>query len=87
MPEPLTGTSGSGYKIRVADVDDESSVDCSDEFYLVASDEAPKAGDADGPYLMVTTPAAGDMAYAGDEYTVEASGVQVEIYPCITARW
>lgn len=73
MPEPLMGTSGSGYKVRVADVDDESSADCSDEFYLLASDEAPAAGEADGPYLTVTAPAEGDMAYAGEEYTVEVS--------------
>lgn len=72
MPEPMSsGTSSSGYKVRVMDVSDESSVDCSDTFYLLASDEAPSVGDADGPSLMVTSPAGGDMAMAGDEYTVE----------------
>lgn len=45
--------------------------DCSDEFYLMASDEAPQVGDVDGPYLKVTSPMEGDEAYAGDEYTVE----------------
>lgn len=39
MPEPMSGTSGSGYKVRVADVDDEESADCSDEFFLLASEE------------------------------------------------
>eukprot|EP00904_Undaria_pinnatifida_P003644 jgi/Undpi1/13280/HiC_scaffold_8.g02942.m1 len=71
MPEPMSGTSGSGYKVRVMDVDDESSVDCSDDFYLLASEEAPVVGDMDGPSLVVTSPEEGDMAYAGEEYTVE----------------
>lgn len=74
MPEPMTGT-GSGkqgrYKVRVADVDEESNMDCSPPFYLLPSDEAPVAGDVDGPYLKVTSPTNGDMAMAGDEYTVE----------------
>ena len=73
MPEPMSGTSGSGYKVRVMDVDDESSVDCSDDFYLLASEEAPVVGDMDGPSLVVTSPEEGDMAYAGEEYTVEVS--------------
>lgn len=76
MPEPMMGT-GSGkqgrYKVRVADVDDESLADCSDPFYLLPSDEAPQAGDADGPSLQVTSPKDGDMAIAGEEYTVEVS--------------
>eukprot|EP00752_Nemacystus_decipiens_P014647 g13044.t1 len=71
MPEPMMGTSGSGYKVRVMDIDDEEDGDCSDEFYLLASDEAPSAGDPDGPYVMVTSPAEGDSAEAGEEYTVE----------------
>lgn len=71
MPEPMMGTSGSGYKVRVMDVDDEEMVDCSDDFYLMASEEAPDVGDADGPYLHVTAPEEGDVAHAGDEYTVE----------------
>lgn len=53
------------------DVDDEEDADCSDEFYLMAHAEAPTAGDADGPYVMVTSPAEGDSAEAGEEYTVE----------------
>ncbi|CAM9226123.1 unnamed protein product [Ascophyllum nodosum] len=70
MPEPLMGTS-SGYKVRVMDVNDESDVDCSDEFYLLASEEAPMVGDEDGPSLVVTSPEEGDIAMAGGEYTVE----------------
>lgn len=57
--------------MRVADVDGEEDSDCSDEFYLLASDEAPGVGDANGPYLIVTSPAEGDKADAGEEYTVE----------------
>lgn len=55
----------------MADVSDEDNTDCSDEFYLLASTEAPSVGDADGPYVMVTSPAEGDSAEAGEEYTVE----------------
>ncbi|CAN0447648.1 unnamed protein product, partial [Laminaria digitata] len=71
MPEPMEGTSGSGYKVRVMDIDDEEDADCSDEFYLLSSDEAPEVGDSNGPYLHVTSPADGDKAEAGEEYTVE----------------
>ena len=73
MPEPMMGTSGSGYKVRVVDIHDEEDGDCSDEFYLLASEDAPSAGDADGPYVTVTSPAEGDSAEAGEEYTVEVS--------------
>lgn len=45
--------------------------DCSDDFYLMASEEAPMSGDVDGPHLYVTSPKAGDEAEAGEEYTVE----------------
>ncbi|CAM9425643.1 unnamed protein product, partial [Laminaria digitata] len=71
MPEPIGGVSGSGYKVRVMDVADETNVDCSAEFVLVASDEAPSVGDANGPSLFVISPEDGDMALAGGEYTVE----------------
>lgn len=69
MPEPMDGSS-TGYKVRVMDTSDESNVDCSGEFTLVASEDA----DTDGPnerQLVVTSPEDGDMAYAGEEYTVE----------------
>eukprot|EP00904_Undaria_pinnatifida_P003571 jgi/Undpi1/13214/HiC_scaffold_8.g02876.m1 len=71
MPEPFENTSGSGYKIRVQDVSDESDYDCSDEFYLLASEDTSTMGEEDGPTLEVTAPDAGDVAMAGDEYTVE----------------
>ncbi|CAM9888516.1 unnamed protein product, partial [Laminaria digitata] len=71
MPEPMSGTSGSGYKVRVMDVDDEEDADCSDDFYLIGSEEAPKVGDSDGPTIKVTSPAEGDMAEACHEYTIE----------------
>lgn len=57
----------------MADVMDESASDCSDEFYLMASEEAPGVGDVQGPYLVVTSPAEGDFAEAGELYTVEVS--------------
>lgn len=71
MPEPMSGISTSGYKVRVVDVDDEEDGDCSDEFMLIASDEVATVGEVDGPYLEVTSPADGDQAEAGEEYTVE----------------
>lgn len=73
MPEPMEGTSGSGYKVRVMDISDESNMDCSDDFTLLASEEAPSVGDPDGPHLYVTSPEEGDLAFAGEEYTVEVS--------------
>lgn len=73
MPEPMEGTSGSGYKIRVMSVADESIVDCSSEFILIASDQAPLITDSDGPQLVVISPQDDDVAVAGEEYTVEVS--------------
>lgn len=60
-------------QVRVADVDGPQDADCSDEFYLMTSAEAPVVGGPDAPYLMVTSPSTGDMAQAGAEYTVEVS--------------
>lgn len=73
MPEPLSGVSGSGYKVRVTEVGVVEDTDCSDEFYLMASEEAPLSGDENGPYLIVTSPVEGDTAVAGEEYTVEVN--------------
>lgn len=70
MPEPMEGKSGSGYKIRVQDINDESESDCSDEFELLESEEADEMI-GDGAYLVVTSPEEGDLALAGGEYTVE----------------
>lgn len=69
MPEPMAGTEGFGYKIRVMDVEDEESVDCSDAFTLLASEEPEVEGGVDG--IVVTSPMEGDMAAACIEYTVE----------------
>ena len=71
MPEPMTGTSNTGYKIRVADINDEESVDCSELFTLLPSEETSSAGEVGGPALVVTSPMDGDMAEACMEYTVE----------------
>ena len=79
MPEPMTGTSGSGYKVRVMDVSNESDMDCSDAFTLVASADAPFASEDHS--LTVTSPSTGDMARAGEEYTVEVSAGFVSVEP------
>lgn len=60
-------------QVRVADVEEASNSDCSEEFFLMASEEAPGVGDVEGPYLIVTSPADGDFAEAGEAYTVEVS--------------
>ena len=73
MPEPMSGTSNTGYKIRVEDINDEESVDCSEPFTLLPSELTPIAGEADGPVLVVTSPMDDDMAEACMEYTVEVS--------------
>lgn len=70
MPEPMDGTS-TGYKVRVMDAADESNVDCSSVFTLAASDDEPEG--ANDRRLIVTSPEDGDLAYAGEEYTVEVS--------------
>lgn len=68
MPEPMDGTS-SGYKVRVGDAVDEENVDCSSDFTLAAStDDTVVSSDR---HLYVTSPEEGDMAFAGQEYTVE----------------
>lgn len=54
----------------VANADDETDMGCSDAFTLVASSEAPSAGDSTYS-LEVTSPASGDVAIAGEEYTIE----------------
>lgn len=71
MPEPMDGTTSTGYKVRVMDTNDESNADCSSEFVLAAS-TAVDDGDSTR-HITVTSPEDGDMAYAGQEYTVEVS--------------
>ncbi|CAN0190946.1 unnamed protein product [Pylaiella littoralis] len=71
MPEPMNDAPGYGYKIGVAYAHDDSDSDCSDEFYLLPSEDAPDPAEATGPHIMVTSPASGDSAMAGEEYTVE----------------
>eukprot|EP00904_Undaria_pinnatifida_P002476 jgi/Undpi1/12229/HiC_scaffold_5.g01905.m1 len=69
MPEPMDDSSGSGYKVRVADAADESNMDCSAEFTLVASES--DSDEDNTRHLYVTSPEEGDLAFAGEEYTVE----------------
>ncbi|CAM9340399.1 unnamed protein product [Pylaiella littoralis] len=71
MPEPMNGKSGPGYRVRVVDIEDEENGDCSDDFYLLHSNEASEVGDEDGPTLSVTSPGDGDVATACKEYTVQ----------------
>lgn len=56
-------------KVRVADVES-GEADCSGDFYLVASTDAPEPK-PDSYYMIVTSPEEGDVAMAGEEYTIE----------------
>lgn len=56
----------------MANAADENDYDCSDAFTLLASADAPTVGD-DGYYLEVTSPSTGDVAMAGQYYTIEVS--------------
>lgn len=56
----------------VMNADDESDYGCSDAFSLIASTESPEVGEM-GYSLTVTSPSMGDIAMAGEEYTVEVS--------------
>lgn len=71
----MFGTSW-GYKVRVTDgADDggEDGGDCSEEFRLMASEEAPARGGDGTPFLDVLSPLEGDFAVAGERYTVQVS--------------
>ncbi|CAM9225588.1 unnamed protein product [Ascophyllum nodosum] len=71
MPEPKSGTSNTGYKIRVTDINDEESADCSEPFTLLPSAETTTVGEVNEPTLVVISPMYGDMAVVCMEYTVE----------------
>lgn len=57
--------------MRVVNAADEEDADCSEDFYLMMSEEAPMTGEKPGPHLYVTSPRRGDFAEAGETYTVE----------------
>lgn len=50
---------------------------CSEDFYLMASADAPAPGEPGGPAMAVVSPDKGAMAVAGEIYTVEVSFVRV----------
>eukprot|EP00903_Cladosiphon_okamuranus_P015454 g14272.t1 len=70
LPEPVGG-SGGGYTILVSDRNDDLNYDCSREFYLMASGDAPRVGDVDGPSMEVVSPAAFDELSPGETVTVK----------------
>lgn len=75
LPEPVAGHSNNGYRVRIAEVGTEK-FRCSEDFYLMASADAPVAGEPGGPTMAVISPDAGSMAVAGEVYTVEVSFVR-----------
>lgn len=70
LPEPIAGHSNNGYRMRISEVGTEK-FRCSDDFYLMASADAPAQGEPGGPMIEVVSPDAGAMAVAGEVYTVE----------------
>eukprot|EP00752_Nemacystus_decipiens_P006737 g6056.t1 len=69
LPEPVAGHSNNGYRVRIAEVGTDN-FRCSEDFYLMASADAPAPGEPGGPTMAVVSPNAGDMAVAGEVYTV-----------------
>lgn len=72
MPEPLTAAEPGGvYKVLVMDAHDENNWSCSGGFDLVSAEDVVIDEGADWtPGMTVTAPREGDLAYAGETYTV-----------------
>ena len=70
MPEPITGSSGDGYRVRIAEVGTDKAY-CSDDFYLMSSADAALVEGVGGASLGVVAPNSDSMAVSGEEYTVE----------------
>lgn len=56
----------------MANANDEDDFGCSEPFELLPSDEMESVGETDY-YLEVTSPSTGDVAMAGEEYTIEVT--------------
>ena len=72
MPMPVRGRTSWGYKIRVTDGRSSPNSGCSDEFTLVPHLDMLSKKELEEPFLLVTSPVEGDLAVAGEDYTVEA---------------
>ena len=59
----------------MANAADEDDFGCSEGFELLPAADAPMVGD-EGYFLDVTSPSTGDVAMAGQEYTIEVSTEQ-----------
>ncbi|CAM9630274.1 unnamed protein product, partial [Sphacelaria rigidula] len=71
MPEPLSGVSSNGYRVRIAEVGGQARVRCSDDFYVMASADVAELGEAGGASIEILSPTADDVAVSGEEYTVQ----------------
>ncbi|CAM9852569.1 unnamed protein product, partial [Laminaria digitata] len=78
MPMPVSGRSSWGYKIRVTDGRSSPISGCSDEFSLVPHADLLSElflkevlGEEAEAFLVVTSPVEGDLAVAGEDYTIE----------------
>lgn len=76
FPEPGHDTSSRArYSVRVGTADDPTMYNCSSKFYLMASEDAPQVGDADGPSLEIMSPVEDDVVSVGEVLTVKVKGV------------
>ncbi|CAM9363274.1 unnamed protein product [Hapterophycus canaliculatus] len=70
LPEPVAGYSNNGYRIRIAEIGTET-FRCSGDFYLLSSADAAIPGEVGSATIVVVSPTAGSLAFAGEVYTIE----------------
>lgn len=67
------------WQVRVTDVDDKSNWSCSASFKLVDLEDVAAGGEADWQAgVTIVSPEEGDMAYAGETYTVLVGEVKIQ---------
>lgn len=71
MPIPDSERTSWGYKIRVTDGRSSPTSGCSEEFTLVPHPDTLSAEELEEAFLFVTSPVEGDLAVAGEAYTIE----------------
>ncbi|CAM9817657.1 unnamed protein product, partial [Sphacelaria rigidula] len=73
MPEPSSGVSSNGYRVRIAEVGGQARVRCSDDFYLMSSADVGELGEPGGASIEILFPTVDDVAVSGEEYTFDFS--------------
>lgn len=72
LPEPLDGRPN-GYKLRLLDPEDSSSLTCTLPFNIVSSKEVLDEQNFEEPYLTVFSPWDHDLIVAGQMIRVQVS--------------